>query len=84
MKELTTETCSREHLIGFLTNQLELDEKLQFLFHLETCSQCWGEVYNAKKAEHPHYYKGYTRQLRISDRELRRIDASPEPLLKLA
>ncbi len=69
------ERCKREQIVGFLTNRLDVDEKLEFLGHVEECVQCWEEVYNARKNEHPHYYKRTSRQVKISDTELKRIDA---------
>lgn len=73
---IVTEQCKRERLVGFLTNQLEIDERLEFLSHLDLCGRCWDEVYNARKAEHPHYYKTSSRRVRLSARDLKRIDAS--------
>lgn len=70
--------CDRQRLVGFLTNQLDVDDRLDFLGHLEACPRCWGEVYNARKAEHPHYYKSTARQVRMTDFDLRRIDADAD------
>ena len=72
---ILSENCDRNLLVGFLTNRLEIDERLDFLIHLEACGQCWEEVYKARKAEHPHYYKRTNRQVRLSEKELKRIDA---------
>jgi hypothetical protein len=73
---ILTDECDRERLIGFLANQLELDDRLDFLTHVETCGRCWDEVYNARKAEHPHYYKTSNRQVKLTDKELKRIDGA--------
>jgi hypothetical protein len=70
-----TENCNRKQLAGFLSDQLEVDERLEFLVHVETCSRCWDEIYNARKSEHPHYYKTTARQVKITDKELQRIDS---------
>lgn len=72
---ISMDRCKREHIVGFLNNRLDVDEKLEFLGHVEECVQCWEEVYNARKNEHPHYYKRTSRQVKISDTELKRIDA---------
>ncbi len=53
--------CNREQLIPFLSNKLDVEDKLDFLSHLENCSQCWDLVYNSIKAQHPHYYKSTPR-----------------------
>ena len=70
-----TDKCDRQALVGFITNQLDTDERLTFLLHVEECSRCWDAVYSARKAEHPHFYKSSSRQVRLSDKDLRRIDA---------
>ena len=70
-----SENCNRKQLVGFLSNQLEVDERLDFLAHVEECTRCWEEIYNARKAEHPHYYKSTGRQVRLTDKDLKRIEA---------
>lgn len=70
--------CNRDLLAGFLTNQLGIDDRLDFLAHLEDCPRCWDEIYNARKSEHPHFYKNGNRQVRINERELKRIDTVEE------
>lgn len=74
---IATQSCNRQRLIGFLTDQLEIDDRLEFLAHLDACGRCWDEIYSARKAEHPHYYKSNNRRVRISDRDLKRIDRQP-------
>jgi hypothetical protein len=37
---------------------------------VDGCAHCWDEVYNATKAQHPHFYKSTSRQVRLSRREL--------------
>lgn len=71
---ILTDRCKREYVVGFLSNQLDVDEQLEFLDHIEECVQCWEEIYNARKNEHPHYYKRTGRQVKISESELKRID----------
>ncbi len=70
--------CNRELLVGFLTDRLEIDDRLDLLAHLDDCVRCWEEIYNARKSEHPHFYKNGNRQVRINERELKRIDALEE------
>jgi phosphosulfolactate phosphohydrolase-like enzyme len=65
-----TVSCNRQLLRGYLANQLELEDQLEFLFHVDGCAHCWDEVYNATKAQHPHFYKSTSRQVRLSRREL--------------
>lgn len=52
-----TRTCDRAKLGAFLSDQLELDDRLEFLTHLEPCAACWDQLYSATKAQHPHYYQ---------------------------
>ena len=51
------QTCDRAKLGAFLSDQLELDDRLEFLIHLDRCAACWNELYSVTKAEHPHYYQ---------------------------
>ena len=71
---IVKESCKRDLLLGFLNGELDVDDCLEFLDHVESCTRCWEEVYNAEKSKHPHYYKKNSRQLKISERELKRID----------
>ncbi len=73
-----SETCNRKLLSGYLADQLDLEERLDFLFHLDSCPRCWEEVYSATKARHPHYYKNSSRQLKMSERELKRLERTEE------
>lgn len=66
--------CNRKMLRAFLSNQLDQDERLDFLYHLDICQSCWEEVYNATKATHPHYYKTKRGKVKISEKELQKID----------
>lgn len=34
--------CDRQTLVRFLRDQLEEDDRLDFLFHLDKCASCWG------------------------------------------
>ena len=66
--------CDRQALVEFLKNRLEDDDRLDFLFHLDTCVSCWEEVYNATKSTHPHYYKKPPKVSQVLERELRKLD----------
>ena len=67
---ILTEICNHQTVARFLCNELDLDEMLDFLDHIQECKQCWTEVYNARKNEHPHYYKKTTRRLKVTEKEL--------------
>ena len=67
--------CNRQRLADFLIDRLEVDDKLLFLDHLEACPRCWRDVYNARKAEHPHYYKQRKVKLNLSDREIKQFES---------
>ena len=68
-----TKKCPRELLALYLTDKLDVDDKLVFFGHLDHCPECWDEVYNAVKAQHPHYYKTKSRP-KLSDRELKQFE----------
>lgn len=59
---MKTLSCDRILLAGFLRDQLEENDRLNFLFHLDDCTTCWDAVYDATKASHPHFYKRPTRR----------------------
>jgi hypothetical protein len=44
---LLDQRCDAEQMKLFLRNGLELDEKLDFLFHLDRCASCRQFVYEA-------------------------------------
>ncbi|UCF39137.1 MAG: zf-HC2 domain-containing protein [Acidobacteriota bacterium] len=54
--------CNRQVLRSYITGQLEEDDRLDFLMHLDDCPNCWEAVYSAAKAEHPHWYKRASRR----------------------
>lgn len=78
MNKEIIKNCDRQQLAGFLRNQLDEDDKLDFLFHLDNCTNCWEEVYNVTKAAHPHYYKNSSRKVKLSRKELASIDTEEE------
>ena len=57
-----SELCNRELLLGYLADDLDLEEQLEFLLHVDECGRCRREVYDARKAQHPHFYKPITRK----------------------
>ena len=44
--------CDRKRISGFLNNTLNLDDKLEFLLHLDRCATCWNQIYVATKARY--------------------------------
>ncbi|HON00265.1 MAG TPA: hypothetical protein PLM33_08440 [Acidobacteriota bacterium] len=66
--------CNRKLLVGFLQNQLEEDDRLDFLIHLDLCPNCWEAVYSATKASHPHFYKKPIDTSRFVDIDLCGLD----------
>jgi len=66
-------------LSGYLANRLTLEDQLDFLIHVDSCSHCWDEVYNATKSKHPHYYKTTARQVKVSKQEMGEDEAFQEP-----
>jgi hypothetical protein len=42
---------------------------------LDACPRCWEAVYNATKAEHPHFYKAPSKKSRLaSELELKALE----------
>ncbi|MFB3905903.1 MAG: zf-HC2 domain-containing protein [Acidobacteriota bacterium] len=76
--------CNRELLSGYLANQLSLEDQLDFLTHVDSCSHCWDEVYNATKSKHPHYYKSSSRQVKVSRQDLGEDEAFREEVFEVA
>jgi hypothetical protein len=76
--------CNREMLSGYLENRLELEDQLDFLVHVDTCTHCWDVVYNATKARHPHYYKSTSRQVKVSRHELGDDEVLREDVFEVA
>jgi len=62
--------CNRKILSGFINNQLEEDDRLDFLLHLDECPNCWELIYKATKAQHPHFYKHPNRRKNALDFDL--------------
>lgn len=67
---MSTLYCDRSTLVRFLQNQLEEDDRLDFLMHLDACPNCWESVYSAAKAAHPHFYKRPIKTERFADVDL--------------
>jgi len=63
-------TCDRAKLGAFLSDQLELDDRLEFLTHVESCAACWNELYSATKAQHPHYYQTGSKRTKAARKQL--------------
>lgn len=75
--------CSRRLLTRFLSDKLDVDEKLSFFSHLEDCPECWDEVYNAVRAQHPHYYKTKS-QLKVSEKEIKEFESKDKAIFEVA
>ena len=76
--------CNRKLLQRFLTDKLDVDGKLSFLSHVEECTECWDEVYNSVKAQHPEYYKSTGRRVRISDKEIKQFEEKDKQVTEVA
>ena len=76
---MTTIICDRKMMLSFLRDQLEQDDRLVFLFHLDECPNCWDTVYNATKATHPHFYKRPPRKTtEFSEKEIRSLEGNTD------
>lgn len=79
-----TDYCDRLWLARYLRSELELEEKLDYLYHLDVCPDCWEKVYSATKATHPHYYKMSARQIKVTERDLARMELKEEEIIEVA
>ena len=76
--------CISKRLSAFLSKRLDVDDRLEFLTHVERCSRCWIAVYEAVKAQHPHYYKLRTSKTGISAKKRSRLKKLPEKWVEVA
>lgn len=75
---MSTTLCDRKTVHGFLSEQLPEDERLEFLFHLDECPNCWEAVYSGTKAAHPHFYKQPPKKSKFTEAELTKLAAGKE------
>ena len=69
-------TCNKTRIAQFLAGQIGLDDKLALLLHLDDWPRCWAEIYDGVKAQHLHYYKASARRMKLSQKELNRIQSN--------
>ncbi len=82
-EQKTIRNCDRGLLARFLSDKLDVDEKLSFFSHLEDCPECWDEVYNAVRAQHPHYYKTKSK-LKVSEKEIKEFESKDTAIFEVA
>jgi hypothetical protein len=51
------ERCNQNDVLDYIADTMELEEKLDFLLHVDHCTRCRYEIHQITKAQHPHYYK---------------------------
>lgn len=59
--------CSRRKLIAFAEGRMELDEKLDILYHLDNCQKCWDDLYLVRKSKNGQLYSRKTRSYSEAD-----------------
>jgi len=57
-----TTKCPRKLLAYYLSDKLDVDDQLIFFAHLDTCPECWDEVYKTKS------------RLKMSDKEIKQFE----------
>ena len=57
-------TCNFKNLVELLDNQLDLDEKLEVLSHIENCSICRDAIYQISRDRDEHLYLAGSRAKR--------------------
>jgi len=59
--------CSRRKLTAFAEGRMELDEKLDTLYHLDRCQKCWDDLYLIRKSKNGQLYSRKTRSYSEAD-----------------
>ena len=49
--------CNRAHMKLYISNELEGDDLLDFLLHVDVCSDCQNAVFLARQQQDARYYK---------------------------
>jgi hypothetical protein len=49
--------CNQNDVLDYIADTMELEEKLEFLLHVDSCNRCRYEIHQLIKAQHPHFYK---------------------------
>ncbi|MBI4454673.1 MAG: hypothetical protein HY644_02105 [Acidobacteria bacterium] len=63
----TLNGCSRRKLIAFAEGRMDLDEKLDVLYHLDRCQKCWDDLYLIRKSKNGRLYSRKTRSYSEAD-----------------
>lgn len=67
--------CEESQIEGYLNNQLNDEDLLDFLIHLDECKSCREVLYAEMKGSHDHYYrKKSSKKLEKEIRELSKIE----------
>ena len=67
--------CEESQIEGYLNNQLNDEDLLDFLIHLDECKSCRDVLYAEMKEAHDHYYrKNSSKKLEKEIRELSKIE----------
>ncbi|MBI2821829.1 MAG: hypothetical protein HYX74_06350 [Acidobacteria bacterium] len=69
--------CSRRKLIAFAEGRMELDEKLDILYHLDRCQKCWDDLYLIRKSKNGRLYSRKGRSYSEADIKALEKDNSP-------
>ena len=57
MQILDKPTCDQNQMQAYLDNELNEDDLLDFLLHLDECQMCRSILYLSIKGTHDHYYR---------------------------
>ena len=70
--------CSRRKLIAFAEGRMELDEKLDTLYHLDHCQKCWDDLYLIRKSKNGRLYSRKTRS--YSEADIKALEKESTPV----
>lgn len=48
--------CNYNRLVKFLEKKLDIDQRLEILSHLETCSDCFDELYKLRRMKDSKHF----------------------------
>ena len=69
--------CSRRKLIAFAEGRMDLDEKLDVLYHLDRCQKCWDDLYLIRKSKNGQLYSRRTRNYTEADIKALEKESTP-------
>jgi|GEM_PF-889663 len=75
MTVLSRSNCDNAQIEAYLNNNLDEEEYLDFLLHLDECQSCRDSLYETIRGTHDHYYRKKSgKRLEKELREISKIE----------